>query len=130
MRLRNSSPALGCLVIVLGIFGCLSLTAFTLDRLCYDVLSQRLPLYPNAEVTRRTHNFLSEFGMGITSLSLRSLDDPEVVRTWYAQQIGAYLRRSLEQPPPLLRVARADWDVTRHPEGTGSQILLFGTCIN
>lgn len=132
-RIRISKPVLGCVIIPLAILLCGSTMVFALDRICYGNLTQRLPIYPNAEVTRRVHNLFTEFGMGNTVVTLQTLDTPEVVRSWYGVHTGDYLRESLRENTPFFRMAQGQVDVTRDPEtpgGTGSQIILFGTCVN
>jgi hypothetical protein len=120
-------------VIPIAIALCSGTTIFALDRLCYGNLTQRLPLYPNAEIVRRTHNLFSEFGMGITVITMKTSDDAETVRAWYAVRSGAYLREAVRENTPFFRMAQSQVDVTRDPDspgGTGSQIILFGTCVN
>lgn len=125
---------LGCAVIVLGLLLCTAATTFALDRVCYASLSQRLPLYPNAQITYRQHNLFTELGMGVTVIMLDSPDEPDVVRSWYGRAQGAYNRAALESGDVVQqagqRLSRADWSVTRAEDGTGSQIILFGTCVN
>lgn len=132
-RIRISRPVLGCVIIPIAIALCGSTLVFAMDRLCYGNLTQRLPLYPNAEIVRRTHNLFSEFGMGITVITMKTSDNAEAVRSWYAVNTGAYLREALRENTPFFRMAQSQVDVTRDPEsegGTGSQIILFGTCVN
>jgi hypothetical protein len=130
MQVRLPRPVLGCLVVIIAVMLC-SGTAFVVaDRLCYSNLSQRLPIYPNATVISREHNFLSEFGMGNTVLVLISPDDPDTVRSWYAKETGAYLRESLRNNTPFFRMAQGQFDVTADPANpSGSQIILYGTCV-
>jgi hypothetical protein len=111
---------------------CVGTVTFALDRICYSGLSQRLPIYPNAEVRLRRHNLFTEFGMGNTAITLYSPDDPNDVRRWYGRQTGDYIRGTMDNGGTIdrlaLRIAQGDWDVTA--DGTGSQIILFGTCAN
>ncbi len=105
-------------------------TAFiAADRLCHSNLTQRLPIYPGATVKSREHNFMSEFGMGNTVLVLTSPDAPDKVRSWYGVQTGAYLRQALRNNTPFFRMAQGQIDVTDSPDGAGSQIILYGTCV-
>ncbi len=132
-RIRISRPVLGCLVIPMAILICGSTLVFAVDRICYGNLTERLPLYPNAQIVRRVHNLFTEFGMGNTVLTLTTPDDAETVRSWYAVNSGTYLRESLKNNTPFFRMAQSQVDVTRDtesPGGTGSQIILFGTCVN
>jgi hypothetical protein len=112
------------------VFSCIGVTTFAADRLCYSNLSQRLPIYPNAEVKSRRHNLFTEFGMGNTVIVLISPDAPEAVRAWYAVHAGSYLREAVRNNTPFYRMAQGQVDVTRNPDGKGSQIILFGTCVN
>ncbi|GEM_PF-1086237 len=131
---NSRRSALGCLMIVAAVIVCGGLLSFGLDRICVGYLPQRLPIYPNATVTFRDHNLFTEFGMGNTVLILDSPDEPDVVRAWYATQTGTFLRASLDESDPIVsigrRIARVDWDVTRAEDGTGTQIILFTTCVN
>ncbi len=129
-HLRSPGPALGCLLIIILIVVCGSGTLFVADRICYGNLSQRLPIYPNATVERRTHNLFTEFGMGNTVIIMNSPDAPSTVRSWYALHTGTYLREALQNDTPFFRMAQGQVDVTRSEDGAGSQIILFGTCIN
>ncbi|HLU12309.1 MAG TPA: hypothetical protein VK003_21705 [Oceanobacillus sp.] len=125
---------LGCLGLGLALVFCVGTLTFAIDRVCYTGLSQRLPIYPNAEVRLRRHNMFSEFGMGNTAITLYSPDDPAVVRQWYGRQTGEYIRGTMDNGGMIdrlaLRIAQGDWDVTRDESGTGSLIILFGTCAN
>ena len=128
-RLRLQGPALGCLVILAAVVLCGGITFFAADRICYGNLSQRLPIYPNATVSSRTHNLFTEFGMGNTVVVLDSPDSPDDVRSWYAVQTGSYLREALRSNTPFFRMAQGSATVSRSDTG-GSQIILFGTCVN
>ncbi|MBL8132897.1 MAG: hypothetical protein JNL42_13640 [Anaerolineae bacterium] len=101
-----------------------------LDRVCYHYLSQRLPIYPGAEMRVRTHNFLSELGMGNTVITLYAPDPPDEVRAWYAVQTGSLLREWARTRPILYNIAQSSVDVSRADDGVGSLVILFGTCAN
>jgi hypothetical protein len=124
----------GCLIIVILLFGCIGISLLAADRVCYAGLSQRLPIYPNAEIVYRSHNFLTELGMGNTVITLYSPDDPDTVRSWYGRTTGEFLQDSLNSGDPIIRlqrvIAQTDWSITRAEDGIGSQIILFGTCAN
>ncbi len=126
--------AIGCLVIVLSVLVCGSGMFLTFDRVCLEYLPARLPLYPNATITFRTHNFITEWGMGNTVFILDTDDEPDAVRAWYGVHTGTFLRESLQNPTLLTdvqrRIARADVTVQRAEDGTGSMITLLGTCVN
>ena len=68
--------------------------------------------------------------MGNTVVVMSSPDEPNEVRSWYAVHTGTYLRDALENNTPFFRMAQGQVDVSRGQDGTGSQIILFGTCIN
>lgn len=127
---RRGGLAFGCLWVIVAVLLCSGVTSFVVDRICYGNLSQRLPLYPNATVKSRIHNLFTEFGMGNTVFVLLSPDDPETVRSWYAAETGAYLREAIQNNTPFFRMAQGSVEVTRSPDGEGSQIILFGTCVN
>lgn len=128
-RLRLQGPALGCLVILAAVVLCGGITFFAADRICYGNLSQRLPVYPNATVTSRTHNLFTEFGMGITVVVLDTPDTPETVRSWYAVETGSYVREALRNNTPFFRMAQGSATINSNGSG-GSQIILYGTCVN
>jgi hypothetical protein len=119
-------------VVIVALMVCSGTAFVAVDRLCYGNLSQLLPIYWNATVKSRTHNFLSEFGMGNTVLILTSPDDPDTVRSWYGKQTSAYLSEARRNNPPFYHLAHWQVDVTHNPDdptGSSSQIILFGTCV-
>lgn len=132
--LQKRSGLLGCVGLLVMLVACLAITTFAVDRVCYEGLSRRLPIYPGAEIVFRTHNLFNEFGMGNTVITLYSPDPPDVVRAWYARESGAYLREALQSSDPIIqasrRIAQGDWSVAPAEDGVGSQIILFGTCVN
>ena len=128
-RLRLRGPALGCLVVLGAVILCGGITFFAADRICYGNLSRRLPIYPNATVTSRTHNLFTEFGMGNTVVVLDSPDPPDNVRSWYAVETGSYVRESLRNNTPFFRMAQGSATINSNGSG-GSQIILYGTCVN
>jgi hypothetical protein len=123
-------PIAGCLVILVAVILCSGTAMFAADRLCYGNLSQRLPIYPNATITSREHNLFSEFGMGNTVIVLTSPDAPEKIRSWYAVHTGEYLRQALKNNEPFYTMAQGQVDVSHKENGVGSQIILYGTCVN
>ena len=131
---RNRQGCLGCVGLLAALVFCVGTATFALDRICYAGLSKRLPLYPNAEIRLRRHNLFAEFGMGNTAMTLYTPDEPNDVRMWYGRNTGEYIRGTMENGGTIdrlaLRIAQGDWDVTRDESGTGSQIILFGTCAN
>jgi hypothetical protein len=124
----------GCLGLLAAFVFCIGTVLLAIDRVCYTSLSRRLPLYPNAEVRLRQHNLFSEFGMGNTAVILFTQDEPDTVRQWYGRITSDYLRGTQDSGNPIdrlaLRLAKGQWDVTRDESGAGSQVILFGTCVN
>lgn len=127
---RIPRPLLGCGLILFITFGCVLASFFYFDRTCYGHLSERLPIYPGAEIVSRQHNLLSEWGVGNTVMILYTPDAPEEVQAWYARESGSYLRRAMQGADWTYRMAQGDWSVAPDEErGTGSQVILFGTCV-
>lgn len=122
-------PVGGCLLVILLVVIGLSVFLYGLDRVCYNGLSQRLPIYPGAEIVSSQHNLFSDFGMGNTVMVLTTPDDADEVRAWYARETGAYLRRALQTNDFAFRIAQGDWDISPLEDG-GAQVILFGTCAN
>lgn len=131
---RNWRPVVGCLVVIAVMFACIVGSIVGINGVCTAYLPQRLPYYPGAEVVREIHNFMSPWGMGNTVATLYSTDDPETVRSWYGVQTGTFLRNALQNPTPITdlgrQLARVDVSITRAEDGVGTQIILFGTCLN
>lgn len=125
---------IGCIGVVVALFLCIGVSFFSVDRLCAAYLPQRLPIYPDAEVEFITHNFITEFGMGNTSIVLYTPDEPDAVRSWYGRTMGTFLREAVENPTLITQIgrqiARVDFSITRAKDGVGTQIILFGTCLN
>ncbi len=124
----------GCLLVIILIAICGGTLTFAMDTMCYAGLTQRMPIYPGAEIVNEEHNMFRSFGMGNTTLTLFTPDDPETVRAWYAVRNGAWLRQSLQSTDAGARMLRTfsqyQFDVTESPSGEGSQVILFGTCVN
>jgi hypothetical protein len=118
---------LGTILVFAGVCGCLGLTGLAADRICVTNLNARLPVYPGAAVVREQHNFLTSFGMGETVLQLASEDDPAVVREWYARHTGEIMRERVNDR--LFQLTRGEWVVDQAQDGTGSQIILHGVCM-
>jgi hypothetical protein len=120
----------GCLIVLVVMLLTVGGVFIGLDRVCYHYLSQRVPIYPDAEIRVRTHNFLSEFGMGNTVYTLYTSDRPDEVRSWYAVHTGELLREWARTRPFLYNLAQSRVDVSRADDGIGSLVILFGTCAN
>jgi hypothetical protein len=125
---------LGCIGVMLALLLCSGVIVTVMDGICYDGLTRRLPTYPGAQVLNVRYNLFRPYGMGNTVVQLYSADDQDTVRAWYARQTGTLLRALIESRAPgdnLVRtITQSQFDVTEAADGTGSQILLFGTCVN
>ncbi len=121
---------LGCGVIILLIFLCGGITTFTLDRLCVSTMTQRLPIYPGAQTVVERHNSMTAFGMGETYVELYSPDVPDVVSKWYGNTAGTYQIDAVRNDDPFYKLGRSNWTVNLAEDGKGSQIQLYGTCVN
>jgi len=134
MKKRNLNGAFGCLLVIVLIMICAGTITFTLDNVCYAGLTQRMPIYPGAEIVNEEHNMFRQFGMGNTTLTLITPDDQDTVRAWYAGRNGTWLRQSLQSDDPSARLLRTfsqyQFDVSEAPGGVGSQVILFGTCVS
>lgn len=119
--------ALSVLLIIGLIAVCLGAATVAADRVCVNGFNERLPLYPGATVKWERHNFLTVFGMGETVMTLYSPDDPDTVRSWYARTTSDASKRAISDA--LLRMAQSEWTVNRAEDGTGSQIILHGVCM-
>lgn len=127
-------PSLGCLAVVIVLLLSISGLFVAADAICYVGLTQRMPTYPEAHTLFRSHNWIREYGMGVTVLAFETDDPPNTVRAFYGRAQGEYARRALEFTNPIDRLAenltRAAYDVVRQEDGTGSQIILYGYCLN
>jgi hypothetical protein len=121
---------LGCFVIMGLVALCSTVTTLTLDRLCYNTLSQTLPLYPNAQVQVDRHNLFTSRGMGETYIQMYSPDPPDVVSRWYGETVGPYQRAAIRSHDPSYRLGRVERSISRAEDGTGSLIQLHGVCAN
>ena len=117
----------GTLVVILGIVLCIAVISFGVDRTCVNDMKPRLPIYPNTTVKLQQHNFLTQFGMGESVMILHSDDPVEVVRDWYFKTVGAVVYADV-QKGVIKHMGRTNWTVDAAPEGTGSQIILYGYC--
>lgn len=130
---RNWGPAVGCVSVIGALVACLLTLVLAGDGLCYTGLTQRMPVYPQATPIFRQYNWLRPYGMGSTVIAFET-DDPEgQVRAFYGRAQGEYARRALQFSNPLEIAAenmtRAAYDVVTQEDGTGSQVILFGYCL-
>ena len=123
------NPGFGCLIIGLLTAACVGSMLIYFDQACHTTLTRRLPLYPDAEIVVERHNFVTVFGMGETYMQLYSPDEPTSVQSWYAREVGAYLREAGLNHDPLVSLGSGQWRVNRDVSGEGSEITLYGTCM-
>ena len=116
------------LAITAVMFLCIGGTVAAIDSMCYSVLTRRLPVYPDAEVTLLRYNFARPFGMGATAMVLETADPPDVVRQWYGQAFGAAARAAQDNHDPFFNLATSAYSITAAESGGGSQIVLSGVC--
>ena len=111
------------------VFLCIGGVALTLDHLCYTGLTQRLPIYPGAEVVFEEHNGLRAFGSGETLMIIETEDPIETVREWYGRNAGGVTRRMRQQGQQMLiSLTNASYSMVTAADGNGTQITLSGVC--
>jgi hypothetical protein len=118
-------------LLIVALFGsCAVVSTLAMDSMCYNVLSQRLPIYPDAEITVERYSFMRRYGMGETILVLESDEESEVVRDWYGRARGSIAQQVRRDNTMKLfyGFTRAVASVTTAEDGTGSQIVLSGAC--
>jgi hypothetical protein len=118
----------GCLAILVGLMLCMAVSVLGLDRLCYESLSRRMPIYPGAEIRVNRYNLFTSRGMGETYLELYSPDPSDVVSEWYGRTTSATLREAARTNDAIYRLARSERNVRRAEDGEGALIELYGTC--
>lgn len=118
----------GCLMIFIAVALCGGISALAVDQLCYTTLSQRLPLYPDAEVRVQRHNFFRAWGMGETYFELYTPDDSDTVGEWYGSTAGRYSREAVRANDFTYRLASAERSFRRAEDGEGTFIQLYGAC--
>jgi len=109
---------------------CGAISILTIDSICWNGMTQKLPIYPNATITFQRHNFLRSFGMGTTVMMLDSDDSSDVVREWYGRSVGAAARAAKDSGNRFYDIPIGRFSITRAEDGTGSQIILSGDCIS
>jgi hypothetical protein len=118
----------GCLIIVLAMLLCSGGAILAVDQMCYTTLSNRLPIYPGAEIRVERHNFFRAFGMGETYLELHTPDDSDTVGRWYGGTAGAYSREAVRTNNFTYRLASAERSFRRAEGEDGTFIQLYGAC--
>jgi hypothetical protein len=122
---------LSFLAIIFAIVSCIGTLTFLFDNACYNSMSKKIPIYPNARITLSQHNFIRPFGMGETLIMLDSDDPPDVVREWYGRTVGeAYRAVQAGSNDPFFYMANARYSISGATDGTGTQIILSGVCAN
>lgn len=130
-RVRNRwrRRIIAIVVIPLVLLVCVGGVTLALDNLCYSGLTQRMPLYPNAEMVFEEHSGMRAFGMGETLIILETDDPIEIVRDWYGRNAGGAVRRMQQQGQRLLAsMSQAEYSLITAADGTGTQITLSGVC--
>jgi hypothetical protein len=126
----SRKTALGCLILLGLMLSCGSITVVSLDVVCHGALTQRLPLYPGAEVAHERYNMIRPFGMGETYVMLRTTDASDDVRQWYARTVAAYVRdRALSGGDVGYRISSSRWQVRRSDDQGATEVVLHGTCV-
>ena len=118
----------GCLVIVLAVVLCGGGATLVVDQLCYSTLSNRLPIYPDAEIRVERHNFFRAFGMGETYVELYTPDDGDTVGRWYGETAARYSRQAVQRNDFTYRLASAERSFRRAEDEVGTFIQLYGAC--
>jgi hypothetical protein len=118
------------LLLVVFVFLCATVSLVTVDSICWNNMTQKLPIYPEATIVFQRHNFLRPFGMGTTVMTLETEDSPDVVRDWYGRAVGAAARAAKDSDNRLYDVPIGRVSITGAEDGTGSQIILSGDCIS
>jgi hypothetical protein len=114
---------LGIAVVFAVMLLCVGGFVLTIDSQCVAELNERIPQYPNAVFISETHSFLRMYGMGSTVTIWQSADDPNTIDSWYGRKLGAAVKRANSG------IARSAWDAMSL-DGGGSQIILYGNCVN
>ena len=118
-------------LLIVGLFGsCAVVSTLAMDTICYNTLSQRLPVYPGATITVERYSFMRRYGMGETILVLNSDDATDTVREWYGHERGRLAQQIRRDRTMNLfyGFTTAVSSVTTAEDGTGSQIVLSGAC--
>ena len=116
--------------VILLVMTCSGVTVGALDILCHNIMTERLPLYAGAEITFENHSFIRSFGMGDTVIILESDEPSEVVREWYARTVAARKKDAREAGDmAFFSLSKTAVSVTSRADGTGSLIILSGSCV-
>ena len=111
------------LLIIVSIFGCVSVTVIGLDAACYRDVTAWLPVYPDAEIISQSNEFFRPWAMGRTNMLLYTDDDYNTVNRWYIEQLTA-----VSAVQPDRGIARTDWRLRRDAERGGTLIQLSSEC--
>lgn len=116
-------------VVPLAVMLCIVIFMLTLDHLCYTGLSQRLPIYPGAEVVFEEHSGFRAFGSGETLMIIETADPIETVRDWYGRNAGGAVRRMVQQGQQVLvSMTTVNTSLIELEDEPGTQITLSGIC--
>ncbi len=111
------------LLIIAGVFVCVSVTTFYIDAKCASDISRWLPTYPNAEVVSVEHDFFRPLAMGETTMILWSSDDATTIRSWHTDTL-----LSVENENPNRGMVSVNWRVVPDQENGGSTIRMYSEC--
>lgn len=124
-RRSNYNYCLTLTLITVGIILCIVAVLGIVDQGCVDAANDWIPYYPNATIIKEEYTYLRPFGIGNTSVELRSPDSRSTVFRWYIDHISEV---SKEQSRSQL-IAELDWQVTENADGT-STIMLSSFCFS
>jgi hypothetical protein len=126
----------GCRRFVIGIVAvtvtmllCIGGVTVALDSLCYQGLTQRLPIYPGSNIVFEQHSGLRAFGNGETLMIIEAPDPYDTVSEWYSRNAGGVVRRMQQNGQQMLiSLTSAQWSLSSLGDGKGTQVTLNGVC--
>lgn len=120
----------GCLLVVALVVACVGLAFFALDRVCLGALGWRIPVHPDGQIVRQSHNFLTPNGMGQTVTVVYIPTNEDDIQRWVNRQIGQKGVEATERSELAFyyRIARLAIDVGPADDGIGSQVIFIASC--
>ncbi len=126
----------GCRRLIIGIVAvtgamllCISGVTVVLDNLCYQGLTQRLPIYPGSEIVFEEHSGLRPFGNGETLMIIEAPDDYVTVADWYSRNAAGAVRRMQQSGQQMLiSLTSAQFSLIALEDKPGTQVTLNGVC--
>ena len=108
---------------------CIGVTTVALDSVCYQGLTQRLPIYPGSEIVFEEHSGLRPFGNGETLMIIEAPDDYETVNAWYTRNAGGATRRMQQNGQQMLiTLTSSAYSLIALEDKPGTQVTLNGVC--